>query len=114
MHINVSMDLEEVKAIVSRHAPLFQEAYIHGSVARGEQDEQSDVDLVLVRETSRPFFDRIREVMDLVFDLRKVELLIYTPDERQTLLREPGRFFIKNVFEKGIRIEGTQSGSPSE
>lgn len=106
------MDLEEVKAVLSRHRHLFREAYVHGSVARGTQDEHSDVDLVLVRDTSQPFFDRIREVMDLVFDLRSVELLIYTAAERQALLSEPGRFFIKNVFEKGIRIEGSQSGSP--
>ena len=107
------MDLEEVKAILHRHGSLFQEAYVYGSVAKQRQDGYSDVDLLLIRDTASLFFDRIREVMELVRDLRRVDLLIYTPQERDALLREPGRFFIKSVFEKGIRIEGSQSGSPS-
>ena len=113
MDLNVFVDLEEVKAILRRHGTLFQEAYVFGSVANGTQDDSSDVDLLLIRETASPFFDRIREVMDLVWDLRRVDLLIYTPQERDALRGEPGRFFTKSVFEKGIRIEGSQSGSPS-
>jgi predicted nucleotidyltransferase len=107
------VDLEEVKACLTRHAGGFREAYIHGSVARGSQDKHSDVDLVLVRDTALPFFDRIREVMDLVLSLGKVDLLIYTEAERRAILSEPGRYFIKDVFEKGIRVEGSQGGSTS-
>ncbi len=105
------MDLEGVKTCLARHSGLFREAYVYGSVALGRHDEHSDVDLVLVRDTSAPFFDRIREVMDLVFDLGRVDLLIYTETERRVIQNEPGRYFIKDVFRKGIRIEGSQSGS---
>ena len=35
--------------------------YLFGSWARGEQDDLSDIDLVIIKETSAPFFKRLRE-----------------------------------------------------
>ena len=37
------MTLAEVKRILAAHASLFRRAYVYGSVARGDQDELSDV-----------------------------------------------------------------------
>ena len=84
---------------------------MYGSVARGTQDEHSDVDLVLIRETSLPFFERIREVFDLVFALGKTDLLIYTEDEYRDIVAGAGRYFLKDVFAKGVEIEGAQGRS---
>jgi predicted nucleotidyltransferase len=82
-------------------------------VARGNQDEASDVDLVLVRETSLPFFDRLREIFDLLDDLGRADVLIYTEDEERRLRREPGRYFMKDIFASGVLIEGTQGRGAS-
>jgi predicted nucleotidyltransferase len=100
--------LDAVREELNTRAHLFRRAYIYGSTARGEADEHSDVDLILVRETDRPFFDRIRDVMDLVFALGSVDLLIYTPDELAQMLREPGRFFLKDVVREAVIVEGQQ------
>jgi predicted nucleotidyltransferase len=107
------MDLAGVRDILARHAHLFRRAYVYGSVARGSQDEASDVDLVLVRDTPLPFFDRLREVFDLVDDLGRADVLIYTEDEERRLRQEPGRYFVKDVFASGVLIEGTQGRSAS-
>ena len=107
------MHLAELQGILRRHAGLFVRAYVHGSVARGTEDEHSDVDLVLIRDTEAPFFDRIREVMGLVLELGKVDLLIYTEQEQRELLAEPGRYFLRAVFEQGVTFEGTQNRSPA-
>jgi uncharacterized protein len=107
------VNLDGVRAILHRHAHLFRRAYVYGSVARGSQDEASDVDLVLVRETTLPFFDRLREVFDLVDELGRADVLIYTEDEEQRLRREPGRYFVKDVFASGVLIEGTQGRGAS-
>jgi hypothetical protein len=40
-------------------------------------------------------------------------MLIYTPEELKKILSEPGRYFIKDIIEKGYIVEGEQSGSPS-
>lgn len=102
------MDLAAVRAVLARHAHLYRRAYVHGSVVRGRQDEASDVDLVLIRDTSLPFFDRLREVFALVDDLGRAEVLIYTEAEERRLREEPGRYFLKDVFATGVLIEGTQ------
>ena len=102
------MDLEAAKGILLAHRHLFRRAYIHGSVARGTADVYSDVDVVLIRETSLPFFDRIRELFDLVFAFKKIDLLIYTEAEYRDFVDGPGRYFLKDVFDKGVRVEGAQ------
>ena len=95
--------------MLTAQSDLFRRAYVYGSVARGEQDELSDIDLVLIRDTDRPFFDRIRDVMDFVLNLGRADVLIYTEEEKERLQSEPGRYFIKDVFREGYTIEGTQN-----
>jgi predicted nucleotidyltransferase len=107
------MDLARAKKCLVRHSDKYRRAYLYGSVLHGTQDEHSDIDLILIRDTALPFFDRIREVFDLVFDLGKVELLIYTESEFQEIVEGPGRYFLKDVFQKGLRIEGNENRSPA-
>jgi predicted nucleotidyltransferase len=102
------MTLQGVKLVLRRHAGLFIRAYVFGSVARGEQDDWSDLDLLLVRKTDLEFFDRIREVMNLVGDLGAVDLLIYTPDELDELIETRGNAFLADVIAKGVEVEGSQ------
>ena len=73
------MNLDTAKAIFARHTDKFITAYVFGSVAAGTADEQSDIDIILVRDTALPFFDRIREIMDLRLEFGAADLLIYTP-----------------------------------
>jgi len=102
------MDLRQAREILQRYAGLFVHAYVYGSVARGEQDEASDVDLVLVRRTRAGFFDRMREVMPLVRELGPVDLLIYTPDELTEMVETRRNAFLEDVVAKGVAIEGSQ------
>jgi predicted nucleotidyltransferase len=102
------MTLQQVKEVLERHGALFLRAHIYGSVVRDEQDEASDVDLLLVRRTQAAFFDRIREVMPLVRELGAVDLLIYTPEELRELIEERGNDFLVNVINKGVSVEGNQ------
>ena len=102
------MTLQRVKEILNRHSALFLRAHVYGSVVRGEQDEASDVDLLLVRRTRAAFFDRIREVMPLVRELGAVDLLIYTPEELQELVEDRGNDFLENVIAQGVSVEGSQ------
>ena len=57
--------------------------YLFGSLARGEADDLSDVDLVIIKRTREPFWDRLREAARLVFDAihRGEDILVYTPEE---------------------------------
>ena len=105
------MTLHSVEEALGRHSSDFIEAYIYGSVAGGTSDEYSDVDVVLIRETDLPFFERIKDVMGLRREFSSLDLLIYTPDEMREILSEPGRWFLKNLMQTGHRIEGKQKRS---
>jgi predicted nucleotidyltransferase len=103
------MTLRGVKALLEANTELFIRAYVYGSVARGQEDEASDVDLLLVRNTEREFFDRIREVMGLVSELGAVDLLIYTPEELNELVEKRRNGFLAELIAKGVTVEGRQS-----
>ena len=107
------VDLRTAKSIFARHSADFVVAYVFGSVATGRADEHSDIDVILVRDTALPFFDRVREVMDLRLALGAADLLIYTPAELAKMLAEEDRYFVKQAVRTGQRIEGTQQGSGS-
>jgi predicted nucleotidyltransferase len=100
--------LDHVRRTLEHHAHLFTRAYVFGSTVRGDEDPYSDVDLILVRETRLEFFDRIREVFDLVFAFPRADILIYTEEELERMLEGPGHFFIKQAVQEAVRIEGKQ------
>ena len=102
------MTLRAVTEILARHRESFLRAYVYGSVARGEEDQASDVDLVLVRETGAAFFDRIREVMGLVRELGPLDLLIYTPRELEEMVGDRSNGFLQDVVSEGVLVEGSQ------
>ena len=81
-----------------------QRVILFGSRARGEEDWHSDIDLVLVAETKRPFPERFKDFWELIYAmLRPVQMLIYTPEEFSRLQREKN-LFLRHVLEEGTVI----------
>jgi uncharacterized protein len=78
--------------------------YLFGSWARGEEDELSDVDLVIIKQTDTPFLERLREVAHLLpADVGGVDILVYTPDEFTGMERE-GNAFAEMILDEGRLI----------
>lgn len=73
---------------------------VFGSVATGEIHEWSDIDLVVVQETSLPFLERIRVLLQRLEPRVGVDLLVYTPEEFERLCRERS-FFRDEILSKG-------------
>ena len=68
-------------------------AYLFGSYGTPGFDRDSDVDLFLVVRTSKPFLERcldFPDVQDLVPDM---DLLVYTPEEFESLTADPSPGF---------------------
>jgi uncharacterized protein len=75
-------------------------AVLFGSLADGKDSRRSDVDLMIVKETDKRFFDRFdefSEINDLLRN-RAVDLLIYTPQELESISHRP---FIKKILNEG-------------
>ena len=79
-------------------------AIVFGSYARGAADEYSDLDLIVVVETTLPFFERYKEFAG-VFGVwsRGLDMLIYTPAELEEMVAEE-RPFIELALDDGIVI----------
>jgi predicted nucleotidyltransferase len=98
---------ERLEAELQRFLPLLQEQYgaerilLFGSLAPGEVHEWSDIDLVIVKDTSRRFLDRSKDVMELLRPPLGVgiDILVYTPEEFDQMAKER-LFFRQEIVEK--------------
>jgi predicted nucleotidyltransferase len=88
-----------------------ERVFLFGSWARGEEDELSDLDLVVIKQTSAPFWDRLREVARLLpADIGGVDILVYTPDEF-TMTQQEGNAFAEMIAEEARLIYDHQEKS---
>jgi len=72
--------LDEIVRLLRRYEP--ERIILFGSRARGDADEYSDYDLIVIKRTMRPFLQRLRDMVPyLVAFSRPAEILVYTPDE---------------------------------
>ncbi len=99
------MEQEQFEEIKETLRPFFlkrgvQKAVLFGSLATGKGSKKSDLDLMIVKETEKRFFDRFEEfaeIHELIKD-RAIDLLIYTPEELQSISH---RFFVKRILQEG-------------
>ena len=82
-----------------------EQVFLFGSWARGEADEVSDIDLIIIKPTDEDFFDRIRTVMRLLNHPGAVDVLVYTPEEFKRM-RKAGNAFIEMILEEGVLLYG--------
>lgn len=78
--------------------------YLFGSWARGEADELSDIDLVVIKTTDAPFFDRLRETARLLpSEVGAVDIFVYTPEEFANM-KAQGNAFAEMIEDEGMVI----------
>ncbi len=86
-----------VDTIVAEYNP--EKIILFGSFAVGRVGPNSDIDLMIVMDTDKPFLDRTKEIIKLLKPKVGTDFLVYTPDE---LLEMSDRdFFRKEIVEKG-------------
>jgi len=72
---------------------------LFGSRARGDDDECSDIDLIVVYPTEKRFMDRLEELY-LAWNFPvSVDILAYTPQELESLL--DWNAFVRQAVEEG-------------
>ena len=93
----------EIEQVAGRMAEAAnaESVILFGSHARGEADESSDVDLMIIAESDLPRFKRSRELYKL---LRPhpfaMDLIVYTPKEIERGKRSPVSF-VSTVLREG-------------
>lgn len=94
-------DEKSIKELVKRIVRYYQphKVILFGSAARGDTDEYSDIDLIIVAPSDKSFVGRLRESADVIPEGR-IDLLIYTPEEFQDML-DKGSYFIETALKEG-------------
>lgn len=93
--------LQQFSATLSNRC---EEAYIFGSCATGKFSANSDIDLIIVKETSEPFSKRALEFLDLFDIYPALDILVYKPEEFDRFMRDSKVGFWKHVRREKKRI----------
>lgn len=89
-----------VKLVNLLHSYEPEQVILFGSRARGEADDYSDYDVIVIKKTERSFLDRLQDMVPylVAFD-HPAEILVYTPEEFEQM-RETGLGWV--VHQEGI------------
>lgn len=76
---------------------------IFGSFAREDYHKGSDLDLIIVGEFKERFIDRIGKIIELNDSDLEIDVMVYTEEEFQKMIKER-RPFIEQALEEGIVV----------
>jgi predicted nucleotidyltransferase len=102
-------DLDELRRRLAPHVWRARKVIAFGSVARGEPDEWSDLDLLIVADTARPFFERFKDFAGIYDVWPRLDLLIYTPAEFQRMVAEDNPLVLQAI-EEGVVLHSAEPG----
>ncbi len=94
--------LERIVAVLKKHYEP-EKIILFGSYAYGQPGEESDIDLLIIKETDKPFFQRLAELRKIVSESRRgyaFEPVVLTPKELKERLKRGDQFF-QTIMEKG-------------
>ncbi|MBU2599295.1 nucleotidyltransferase domain-containing protein [bacterium] len=84
---------------------------LFGSYGSETEKRYSDIDLLIIKKTSKRFVDRVVEVMQNIrreFGIKyPVEPLVYTPEEWEAA-KVINSIFIRTILSKGIVLYGKE------
>lgn len=96
-----------VDRLLAKYSP--QQVILFGSYGYGEPQQDSDIDLLIIKETSEPFFDRWVTVRRILSDPTRtipLEIFVLTPDEVSRRLAA-GDQFLEEILERGKVLYAT-------
>lgn len=94
---------ELVKLITERYNP--EKIILFGSRAKGDTDEYSDLDLILIKETDKSFVERLVDPILLRILPLKTDCLVYTPEEFERMKENENPFIVKALENHKILYE---------
>jgi predicted nucleotidyltransferase len=96
-----------IQRIIRGYQP--DKVIVFGSFARGDFHEHSDVDLLIVKDTTDPMLRRMDAVLDLCTGDIAVEAFVYTPTELDAMLSRGNDFLERALADGKVVYERSES-----
>ena len=80
---------------------------LFGSMARGDADEYSDIDLIVVKETNRRFVQRLVDISEFISPYVSVDVFVYTPGELKAMVEDRNPFIEQALKDGKVLYEKT-------
>jgi predicted nucleotidyltransferase len=94
-------DIDRIRdKIVRDYAP--EKIILFGSAAAGNARPDSDVDLLIVKRTSAPYFDRVLKVRRALAHERTIDIIVLTPAELEEAVRDNRYLVTQEILPKGV------------
>jgi len=95
---------KEIYEELKRFSTLLKEkykakVYLYGSFAKGDFNETSDIDLIIVGDFSGRMHERIKRILDM--PLLPIEPLVYTEKEFEKMKEKT---FIKEILKNSVEL----------
>ena len=97
---SLSAEVRRVRdRIVETYSP--ERIILFGSHATGTALPDSDIDLLIIKRTRKPYLDRLLAVR-LTLDWRtRADVMVLTPEELENAISEDRYFMVKEILPKG-------------
>lgn len=92
---------QEIKSIVKNYNP--DKIIVFGSYANNTMNKESDMDLIIIKNTKEKFLDRINKVLESMSGCAKFDVLVYNEKEIEKMLKD-GNDFLETALKEGIII----------
>lgn len=103
MDAALKLDVGRIRDLIVRtYHP--EKIILYGSAASGAARADSDIDLLIVKETSEPYFERVLKVQRALAAERTTDIIVLTPREYDTAIAENRYFLVKEILPKGETI----------
>ena len=84
---------------VRRYRP--ERIILFGSAAAGTADADSDIDLLVVKQTDDGYFDRLGKVRRVLDTWQPLDVFVLTPQELEKAVTENRYFVVEEILRKG-------------
>ncbi len=96
--------------IVQAYRP--EKIILFGSAASDDAREDSDLDLLIIKRTRKPYFDRVLDVIRAIQTWRSTDIFVLTPGEVERGIRDNRYFLVEEILKPG-KVIYDRSQAPS-
>jgi predicted nucleotidyltransferase len=101
--IKEKVNINEIIDLILKDYGPVEKILLFGSQVSGQADAYSDLDLIIIKKTKRPFIERLAEVPLLPVH---TDIFVYTPEEFEEMIKDENPFIVsaleyaKVIYEK--------------